>query len=555
MYLRAKYGLIIFNFLLCFFPGSSLMSMGDTDELSHSPPPKKYKPSSSEQVHFKMGIELELQDIVVNLPNIIMPDHIRIFESLLASDGIPDWYVEADGTGNLEFVSRAFIFQNEEEDIQAHPLYTSLRDMNQLMSHILEEAKISNNNGVPYFCFKVDRGSEFFIGERIVGQWEIKFVDENLTQDEIRRLKKLKEITIDINDPTCLVRPQATFELPMTRLPVFSQYMAKGHPKLTLAVEKLTHLSVTNASEGLWYLVMLYVNFLKDSRVPSESGPKGMLPLMSRVSFSKMYELLDDNQAFDALVGAYEGLDQSLFGAAYSLFYEDKYLSKTDEHVAKDIKSLTIRQWIDSIKKPQITKENREKYRDAWKKVAGDEDTPLAQLTIKQINLGLYDSETDFLSPPPYLHNTYAMGKNDDFENANHAVIEMRGYAARYKNSMRMGSLVEKWLISEIAFAKLNWDVNSSKDTSQAQYFNKLEELNKSRGQAEKDEQTFNYFRSLFNAPLQALTYTCEQKWKIDSEKVKNSVQGLNDMLQENNKDVIKNIFPNKMKWALEHLF
>lgn len=560
MFLRLRCWLVVFGLSLSLFLVSPLLAMMDTEDIeksSVSPPIKKQKSisTSSNRVPIKMGIELELQEITVNLPNITLPDHIRVFESSSSSSGNPDWYLEVDGAGNLEFVSRPFDLQDAEENISSHPLYKALKDMNQLMAFILENASMANKEGIPYLCFKIPERANFLLGQRRVGVWNLKFQEENLTGEEITRLNQLKEITIDIKDPTCQMRPQATFELPMVNLSAFCQYMAPKHRKLEMALRKLNAMQVKTPAEGLWYLVRLYIEFLKDKKMTTELGPKGKLPLMSRASFSKMYSLLNDKQPFNRLCEQFNGVNAPLFGTTYSLFYEDKDLAKTHKNVADEITGLTVRQWTDSIRKPQITRAKRERYREAWREVAEGKDTPEMELNRKQIKLGLYDRGTDYLSPPPYLHNTYSMGKNDEFENPNYTIIEMRGYTANYSNNMRMGPLAERWLAREIDSARLTWNRELLNPILQSQYDNNLNEYKKSLSQFDRDDQTFTDLLNAFKAPLKALKLSPDSKWQVDKEGINKNVDKLTKMLLNNNKNVMEEIIEKKREWALENLF
>lgn len=214
-----------------------------------------------------------------------------------------------------------------------------------------------------------------------------------------------------------------------------------------------------------------------------------------------------------------------------------------------------VRQWLDSIRKPQITKANREHYRETWIGVAKGKDTPEMELNRKQIDLGLYDRETDYLSPPPYLYNTYSMGKNDQFEKPSYAIIEMRGYTANYSNNMMMGPLAEKWLIREIDSARLIWDRELLKPILQRQYDDILKEHKESLSQFDKNDQGFNDLLNAFKTPLNALHLPPDSTWQVDKEEVNRSVSNLTKMLFYKNKHAIEEIIEKKREWALKNLF
>ena len=86
----------------------------------------------------RMGIELELQTyqyIPPDLEHFI--DHIRLFEStnLHKNDNSPYWYLEVDGSRQLEFVSHDFTLPDEDTTLSKCVL-----EMNFVMQHLLQLA-------------------------------------------------------------------------------------------------------------------------------------------------------------------------------------------------------------------------------------------------------------------------------------------------------------------------------------------------------------------------------------------------------------------------------
>lgn len=410
--------------------------------------------TAADTMPVKMGIELELQDITfVNEANIVLLDHIRLFESEFRGEGgVPDWYLEVDGTGNLEFVTRPFLLNEPSEN---DCLNRSLEGIHQLSEFILKSSVDPTLLDKPY-SFSIPKDTD--IGG--LGRWVLKWNSKNLLPKEEGRLKRQRDIKIAINDPTFKVRPQATFEFSYELMPNFAHYMATKHPKLLNIVKKVEGKGklegITTSDYGFHYLVMLYNELLKEKRPASESGPKGQLALMSRKAFSSY--MFDQEESWGNLLSLFDPAEK-LFGTYYNIYFESDNLSEKGE-VRALLDSITTGMWIRSMRDPSIANEYSRRSGEIWERTAAEalavngSNIP-AQIIIKQMNEGLFVSHEDLLSPPPFINKAYSMGKNAD-KNKN-AVIEMRGYTAAYSNNIKMGDIIRAWLKREVKNALVNW--------------------------------------------------------------------------------------------------
>jgi hypothetical protein len=412
------------------------------------------KSEAASAIPIKMGIELELQEITyVNEADVVLLDHIRLFESESRGEGgVPDWYLEVDGTGNLEFVTRPFLLTNASE---RDCLLRSTEGIHQLSTIILEHSRNPASLDDSY-TFVIEKGTNL----AGLGRWVLGWNDKNLLPEEIERLRKQKNITISIDDPTFKVRPQATFEFPYSLMPHFARYMAADHPKLSNAVKKVEAKGkapeLTANDYGFHYLIMLYNELLKEKKPGSELGPKAHLTLMSRKSFSSY--VVDRADSWEHLLSKVAPAAK-LFGTYYNIYFNGKNLA--DEAEVKTIlDSVTMHHWIESMKNPAIADELSARASEIWRRAAEealstDRRNIPAQIILKQLHEGLFSSHEDLLSQPLFMNKAYSMGKN--IAKDKHAIIEMRGYTAAYSNNMRMGQMIKSWLGREIASALVRW--------------------------------------------------------------------------------------------------
>lgn len=397
--------------------------------------------------NIKMGVELELQGIEYDDLETVTPDHLRLFQG-------KGWYLEVDGSGNLEFVSDPFPLK-EGTDLKKSPLYESVQQMHKLLAHIISKSKEeifedeNSRKKKVHFIFQEKKNTEF----EDIGTWVLEPGKNNASLKETEAVKKKTDIKIIIKDLTCRVRPQATFEFPLHLVPQFTSYMATKHPKLT----NIKNTLVEKEYDGFTYLMSLYIRFLEDEAEYGEAGPKEKFSLMSRKSFSSMYASLDKKS--DLLSIFEKELDNQLFAIPYFIIFDGKDISKNNEFYNKELKTITVRDWINSIANPKFRQEKREIYKAFWKELLEkkDHDDEYELLTYQIDTLGLYGRDTDIISPPPFLDNNYAMGKYD-YQKSPTAIIEMRGYTKAYDTDMRMGSLVLYWLERELYNASHAWD-------------------------------------------------------------------------------------------------
>ncbi len=419
-----------------------------------------------ESCKIRMGIELELQGIEYDDLETVTPDHLRLFQG-------KDWYLEVDGSGNLEFVSEPF-FLEAESSLKMSPLFKPIQQMHRLLAYIIGTSKeekfydADSQKEKIHFVFEEKKGKSF----EDMGEWVLSPGKNNASLKEIEAIKKKTDIKLIIKDLTCRVRPQATFELPLHLIPQFTSYMANKHPKLN----RIKNALIEKQYDSFTYLIGLYINFLKDKGKYEEAGPKEKFPLMSRKSFSSMYASLGKEIKLQEVFK--EELDNKLFAIPYFIMFDGEDISENNEIYKKELETITIGNWISSIVDPSIGQKRRNYYKEFWnglleKKVEKDDEYELLTYQIK--NLGLYDKTTDILSSPPFLDNNYSMGKYDDSSKPT-AIVEMRGYTKAYGMDIRMGQLVLSWLEREVYNASRVW--NPSKILTITNYNELYEQIN-----------------------------------------------------------------------------
>lgn len=442
-----------------------------------------------------MGIELELQGITYeNASGAVLMDHIRLFESEKKdlkvdskTKGAPNWYLEVDGSGNIEFVSRPMDLTTEKD-----LLVGSLKEMCILMKFLLLKAVLIKDPNGPYFLFTLGLKEENNFNK----------LDEIGTFIHLKPLQKggyeniKTNIQIKISEPLCFVKPQATFQIPLSKAQNFVHYMAICHKHLSATIKEINKvfnnsLKVNTCGEGLAYLVMVTSELLKNNYSKRELGPKGILTLMSRASFSKMYEQLDEENklAYHNVIKIYAVSNNygnnlpmfqlPLFQQPYTLFCggEDITRNASGEltEIGKYINKITIGNFLESITQPtnltnkvffeqanDLLKNTLEQKKQLLLKEVQnkiiEESIQSIDEVLQNIQEGLFVFEgTDLLSPPPLLPHTYSLGKYKDIP-SDTAVIEMRGYTGQYGNKIKMGPLVFLWLQRETENAINVWD-------------------------------------------------------------------------------------------------
>jgi len=411
----------------------------------------------------KMGLELELQGVVYQKPDTIaLQDHVRLFESNKKFTGTekPLWYLEVDGAGNLEFVTESFILNGGCEA----EIFSIINEMRQLLRWCLDHTVPSPEG---FFSFKVEQGA-LNVDLMGVGKWVHKSpVGEPLPYD----------IEVNVQNPTWRIRPQITFQLPLDLIPAFILHMAYDHSSLTTILNELIRhgflpLAIFekefSSGEGLAALTILYAEILSNHHDPEELGPKGILTLMSRVSFSSMYASLDtsEKEVFSVILDKYLAANggKKLFKAPYSLFYGED-LGQHPE-IKSRIMGLTIKNFIQSIINPThfggLFDEFKAKFYEILTTLRGHPDTnvdakAIIEEELENLSKGLFNFRgNDLVSPPPFLRHTYSMGKYNT-PHAASAVLEVRGYSSKYKKQMRMDETVFEWLHEEIESALVDW--------------------------------------------------------------------------------------------------
>ena len=413
----------------------------------------------------QMGIELEQQGVTYIKPEaVVLQDHIRLFESLEKIDDRPIWYLEVDGSGNLEFVTDPIATENAECEGR---ILSIIQQMRSLLDWCLNQA----HPGQYGFSLSIPQ-SQFSSHIETIGTWVHKSADgETLAND----------ISIIIQNPTWRVRPQITFQLPLPLIPSFIVHMAYEHGSLTKTLNNMIKneffpLGIFgrsfSAGEGLAYLTILYAERLSNYHDSSELGPKGILTLMSRVSFSEMYSRLppSDKDIFNSILENFLKVNGkiNLFKAPYSLFYGENLAENQEIRTA--VGSLKIKDFIDSIITPEKFSEFTQECRDKFHRILTelgesetiDEDAkPVIQEVLTIISKRFFNfNGKDIISPPPFLRHTYSMGKYTHLTPGT-AVIEMRGY--NQKNSqLRMDETIVDWLKEEIQSTLINWEISKS---------------------------------------------------------------------------------------------
>jgi hypothetical protein len=109
------------------------------------------------------------------------------------------------------------------------------------------------------------------------------------------------------------------------------------------------------------------------------------------------------------------------------------------------------------ITDPSIGLNNRKGYSDKWVQAVNNNISNAAKIIVKQVNLGFFVNSSDLVSPPPFLPNTYSMGKYEG-NNKKTAIIEMRGYSRLYDSKMKMGPIILQWFNREFQNAYAKWD-------------------------------------------------------------------------------------------------
>lgn len=449
----------------------------------------------------KMGIELELQDIRWDMGSDIT-SHLRIFESSKKVLGMldkPQWYLEVDGSGNIEFVSHHFYLPSIFSPLNEHPLYQSIGEMHMLMAHILKKSTLKKKSHL--FIFEASKNKSYK-HEKIqeIGTWTIKIPNSDLssyTSDPSQQ-----KIRILIKNIECKVRPQATFELPFSLISKFSSYMANKHPRLSLAIRKIqpneSGTSEENTKElapqkGFIHLIKLYIMLLQSANESQETGPKGYLPLMSRRSFSSMYKDLSSKDFANEQMNLLEK-EEGLFKTVYHVFREGRDVS-CEAAMRQSIAHATVKDWIESIQHPIQGQAKRHTHETILSTVLSNY-SPSSDVMC-----------SDLLSPPPFLTPTYSMGRYNMDGNGERAIIEMRGYTALYKSDMRMGPLVFLWFTREAINAKKCW--NSAGPLVTVEEYNKaLDSLIKEVNQSEwkKGEIILQDIFNRVSPPLNSIT-------------------------------------------------
>ncbi|GEM_PF-5270500 len=420
---------------------------------------------AEEAIQKKMGLELELQGVIYQKPDTIaLQDHVRLFESNQKLSGTekPLWYLEVDGSGNLEFVTEPFIVDG---GCEAHILEV-IGQMQYLLRFCLDAAAPSDTG----LSFRIPQ-TEFSHNMGGVGKW----VHKSPTGGNIT-----KDIIVHIQNPTWRVRPQITFQIPLELILPFTLHMAYEHNSLTKTVNTLIDNGYFpsdiferpfSPGAGLAFLTILYAERLSNNHDADELGPKGVLTLMSRLSFSSMYAKLTHTEQgrFHTCLEKYlaENETKGLFKKAYSLFY-GKDLGKHPE-IMLPIINLKINDFIRSIIEPGFFGENIEASKVKFKEIllaTRSEVGIIAQGVIDEelanIEAGKFGFKgTDLVSPPPFIRHTYSMGKYEA-PHPETAVLEMRGYSIRCKTPLRMDETIIDWVREEITAALVSWSPSKS---------------------------------------------------------------------------------------------
>lgn len=529
------------KFFLVFFLALSIAypSLGMSPVIHRSTPAVNHP--TNENFPITMGIELELQGIQYENPGITILDHLRLYESKKKKEGTdkPNWYLESDGSGNIEFVSRPFnINDHEEEKI----LWQSVIDMHKLLLEIISSSKIESvREG--NFKFQAKKGTETSLGK-----WVLEPDNDYILPEEKIDLDKVDYINIDIMDITCKVRPQATFEFPLRLIKKYTKNMSK-HGKIQEALKKLEHLKVKDDKDGLGYLIILYKNFLNDDKPYEEMGPKEKLPLMSRKSFSSMYQAIKGIGFQDYLE---EIKDQKLFKIPFSFNLEGEELSDRDE-IKEIINHITLGEWVASIISPQ-NKNLQKKVEEFWSKMVQDKSTKAKELIYHQLRINLFNYSEDLLSPPPFLPNTYSMGKYRDNSKNSTGIIEMRGYPTIYTSQMRMGVMLMSWLETELESAKRQWENPKKMEGFTDAYKFVLNNMKKSAWYTDEEEIKSNWVKLEIN--LNKLSQGSKgnllsKNSEIEREN-KKTIENVKEYFYSQREMEIKSLMDYKKEWVKE---
>ena len=130
--------------------------------------------------------------------------------------------------------------------------------------------------------------------------------------------------------------------------------------------------TIEDNGSGLSLLTIIYCELLASNIINArELGPKGYLTLMSRLSFSDMYDNLELKESFSKKMDQYSLYNgkRSLFKSPYPLIYGDDLMTAVDpkitkctKNVVRIIRAATLSDFIESIKTPpeKYIKENKE---------------------------------------------------------------------------------------------------------------------------------------------------------------------------------------------------
>jgi hypothetical protein len=263
--------------------------------------------------------------------------------------------------------------------------------------------------------------------------------------------------------------------------------MAAGHEDLSNAFSRAKKYVNVIPEDGvdLSLLTIIYCELLSSNSQEKELGPKGSLGLMSRRSFSDMYANLapKDKETFAEIMKSYslnKPNKNHLFYDLYPLNYgvdicrlqnSDKtvtHCQKEAKEVTSTIRNIKINDFIESIISPESSKAFIGKNNDILSKTLKCllEDKAIKQnkesmvnviKELKNIESGMFNFQgKDILSPPPFLRNTYSMGKQKTIISRD-AILEMRGYSTTYHSRIPMGKPISMWLSREMDNAGKEW--------------------------------------------------------------------------------------------------
>lgn len=512
----------------------------------------------SPRIPITIGIELELQKTEYQPPQTIIKtglvDHIRLFESKDQIDEKPVWYLEADGSGALEFVTSPIPLDKK------NLLVIAFKQINKLMKEIIENSFPSDDLDFKKFTIESNE-------ENALGTWVHKV--PKLGRQKVTEWEELKDnIEICLKDPTLTVRPQITFEIPANFIGIFTRYMSHKHLPLFKAasdVEKVINLPASsnfilgNNGKALAYFLALTTELLRYNYSEMEQGPKGAITLLSRRSFKSMYNQLnqDEQEEFKSEFEKYlntnseqSNSEKSLFKQPYKLFFGrgentfDLYEEGKDIKGVEYITSILKKQTIGDLYKSIVSQEQFQRNEcnnllvKALNQVIANNGRleKGLQQDITDIKSGVYDNiDGDLLSPPLFLPNYYSLGKEDGEISNNNFIIEMRGYNARYPE-MHMGNQLYFWLNNELNIAESYWenvDSENIKDTDK-KYKEMKDAFNKAEQKVYSLRKTLNGFVSALKRPLEKLEEKGSEEIKISNKYKQTAGKEINSFFDEN---------------------